>query len=47
MAEAVQKGIAAMIDGIPELDVPPIDPYLQKHFKLNYNNNQVSIAIIW
>lgn len=41
LADAIQKGIASMVDGIPDLNVPPIDPYLQKDFKLDYKNNQV------
>ncbi|CAB3239921.1 unnamed protein product [Arctia plantaginis] len=46
MVDAVQKGIAAMIDGIPDLDVPQIDPYLQKYFKLDYNNNQLAVKLV-
>lgn len=41
LVEAVQKGIAAMVNGIEELGVPPIDPYLQKDFRIEYKNNQV------
>ncbi|KAJ8735517.1 hypothetical protein PYW07_007137 [Mythimna separata] len=46
MADAVQKGIAVMIHGIPELGVPPIDPYLQKEFRVEYKNNQILAKMI-
>lgn len=45
MAEAVRQGIATMINGIDELGVPPIDPYLQKEFRMEYKNNQVQIFL--
>ncbi|PZC80154.1 hypothetical protein B5X24_HaOG200968 [Helicoverpa armigera] len=45
MADAVQKGIAVMINGIDELGIPPIDPYLQKDFRLEYKNNQIAAKL--
>ncbi|KAF9421595.1 hypothetical protein HW555_002528 [Spodoptera exigua] len=45
MAEAVRQGIATMINGIEELGVPPIDPYLQKEFRMEYKNNQIAVKL--
>lgn len=41
LTDAVQKGIAVMVNGIEELKVPSIDPYYQKDFRFDYQNNQV------
>lgn len=44
--EAVQSGIAAMAEGIKELGVPSIDPYLQKEQRFDYKNNQVRLYLL-
>lgn len=41
LVDAVQAGIAAMADGINEIEIPSLDPYVQKELKLEYKNNQV------
>nr|QCF41932.1 odorant binding protein [Athetis dissimilis] len=46
MVDAVQKGIAVLVDGIEELAVPPIDPYLQKEFRVEYKNNQIVVKLV-
>lgn len=46
IVDAVQKGIATMINGIPDLDVPPIDPYFQKTYKVDYTNNQIGAKML-
>ncbi|XP_075971905.1 circadian clock-controlled protein daywake-like [Anticarsia gemmatalis] len=45
MVDAVRKGIKAMVPGIPDLGVPPIDPYIQKDFKVDYKNNQIAAKL--
>lgn len=46
LVEAVQSGIAAMAEGIKELGVPSIDPYLQKEQRFDYKNNQVRLYLL-
>lgn len=43
LVEAIQEGLVRLSDGLPELDVPPIDPYVQKEIRVEYKNNQVSL----
>ncbi|XP_063826145.1 uncharacterized protein LOC135075656 [Ostrinia nubilalis] len=46
LIEAVQDGLASVADGIPDLDVPPVDPYNQKDLRLEYKNNQIYAKLI-
>lgn len=46
LVEAIQSGIAAMANGIQELGVPPIDPYLQKEQRFDYKNNQIQAKMV-
>lgn len=46
LVDAVQAGIAAMADGINEIGIPSLDPYVQKELKLEYKNNQIQAKMI-
>lgn len=46
LVDAIQDGITRLSDGLPELDVPPIDPYVQKEIRVEYKNNQVVAKMI-
>ncbi|XP_026731417.1 uncharacterized protein LOC113496418 [Trichoplusia ni] len=46
LTDAVQKGIAVMVNGIEELKVPSIDPYYQKDFRFDYQNNQIAAKLV-
>ncbi|CAH2238204.1 jg11486 [Pararge aegeria aegeria] len=45
LVEAVEYGISVMADGIKDLGVPPVDPYVQKELRLEYKNNQVQVKM--
>lgn len=42
LTESIQDGILIMSEGIPDLGVPPVDPYHQDEIRVEYKNNQVS-----
>ncbi|XP_045781034.1 circadian clock-controlled protein daywake-like [Maniola jurtina] len=45
LIDAVQYGISVMANGIKDLEVPPVDPYVQKKLLLEYKNNQVQVKM--
>nr|QGN03643.1 putative odorant binding protein 9 [Conopomorpha sinensis] len=46
MLEAVVDGLQRLCDGVPELGVPPIDPYHQEEIKVDYKNNQIVAKMV-
>ncbi|KAG7310729.1 hypothetical protein JYU34_003537 [Plutella xylostella] len=42
LLEAITEGLTLMCDGIPDLGLPPIDPYEQDDIKVEYKRNQIS-----
>ncbi|XP_050666302.1 circadian clock-controlled protein daywake-like [Leptidea sinapis] len=46
LVDAVQDALKVMIDGNKELGVPPLDPFLQKELRVEYNNNQIKAKMV-
>ncbi|CAK1539940.1 unnamed protein product [Leptosia nina] len=46
LVEAVQKGVKDLAGGSKDLGVPPLDPFLQKDLKMEYNNNQIQAKMV-
>ncbi|VVD01339.1 unnamed protein product [Leptidea sinapis] len=46
LVDAVQDALKVMIDGNKDLGVPPLDPFLQKELRVEYNNNQIKAKMV-
>ncbi|KAL4702988.1 hypothetical protein ACJJTC_008766 [Scirpophaga incertulas] len=41
LVDAIQDGLSVMAAGIPDINVPAVDPYHQKDLRIEYKNNQI------